>query len=87
MKKDIHPKTYPVIFKFTNGKEIKLNSALGRKDQEIVHNVGDWPLENHAAWTKSHSSMVKSTTSVKKFRAKFGSSLFGGEQSAQEENE
>lgn len=78
MKKNIHPKIHPVIFKFANGKEIKARSVLGKSDQEIVITVGDWPLETHQAWTKSQSTNIRSTTKIKKFQDKFGGNLFGG---------
>ena len=89
MKKDIHPQSHLTVFKFTNGKEIKMNSTLGRKDKEVVQNVGDWPLDSHPAWTKSHTGTVKSTTNVKKFQAKFASSLFSAasEETKEEEGE
>lgn len=77
MKKNIHPASYPVTFKYVDGKEIKLLSTLGRKDKEVVHNTGDWPLTSHTAWTKTFSSSVKSATNIKKFNAKFQSSIFG----------
>lgn len=76
MKKDIHPKTNYVTFKYKNDKKLRVKTTLGKKDEELVILLGDWPPESHPAWNRSQQVGIKSTTNISKFTDKFGGDLF-----------
>lgn len=74
MQQGIHPDYHEITVRRTNGETFKTRSTYGKKDSVLQLDIGP---ETHPAWNGGASFFNEKSSSIAKFRERFGDFKFG----------